>query len=230
MRIVLLHALPLDERMWEPQVEALSDLDVAAPRLYGRGNTLDAWAESLLGEVDGELVAVGASLGGYCALAMARRAPERVLGLVLAGSRPDDDTADRRAGRADTIETIRRDGAAGVWDAMRPKLFPDQAPPEAVERARAIALEQDPDELVAAVEAVRDRPDSTELARSYEDRLLVVVGTHDPYVSVDEARGFSTGPEAVFVDVGHLPSMERPDEFSHVIRDFLDRWTSSSTS
>ncbi len=230
MKVALLHAMPLDERMWEPQVEALSDLDVAAPRLYGRGSTMDAWAESLLAELDGELVVVGASMGGYCALAMARRAPERVLGLVLVGSRTDADTPERRAGREDTIATIRRDGAAGLWEAMRPKLFPEHAPSEAVERARALALDRDPAELLPAMEAIRDRPDSTEVARSYGDRLLTVVGEHDPYVSVDEARAFSTGPEAVFVDCGHLPSMERPGEFTHVLADFLDRWTSSSTS
>ena len=230
MNVALLHAFPLDDRMWEPQVEALSDLDVATPRLYGRGNTMDACAESLLAELDGELVVVGASMGGYCALALARQAPERVLGLVLVGARTDADTPERLAGRADTIETIRREGAAGLWQAMRPKLFPEHASPAVVERARGMALERRPDELLPAMEAIRDRPDSTELARSYGDWLLVVVGEHDPYVSVDEARAFSTGPEAVFVDVGHLPSMERPDEFSHVLRDFLERWTSSSTS
>ena len=35
---------------------------------------------------------VGASMGGYCAVAAARLAPERVAGIVLAGSRPDPDS------------------------------------------------------------------------------------------------------------------------------------------
>lgn len=230
MKVVLLHALPLDERMWDPQREALSGFDVVAPRLYGRGNSVDAWADALLGQLDGELVVVGASMGGYAALAMARKAPERVLGILLAGSRPDADSPDRRAGRADTIEAIRSKGAEGLWETMRPKLFPDDAPEEAVERARALALEQQPDELVAAVEAIRDRPDSTDLAQMYGDRVLFVVGEHDPFVSVAEARTFSTAATAEFLGTGHLPSMERPAQFSHVLKDFVSRWTSSSTS
>jgi pimeloyl-ACP methyl ester carboxylesterase len=74
--VVLLHALPLDERMWEPQRTVVPD--AVAPRLYGRGASLDAWAESIAGEVDGELGLVGASMGGYCSLELARREPERV--------------------------------------------------------------------------------------------------------------------------------------------------------
>ena len=53
---------------------------------------MDEWAASVLGEVDGdELVLVGASMGGYCALRMAAQAPDRVRAILLAGSRADAD-------------------------------------------------------------------------------------------------------------------------------------------
>ena len=69
MRVLLLHAFPLDERMWDPQRAVLGDHEVIAPRLYGCGRTMDAWAESIERETDCELAIVGASMGGYCALA-----------------------------------------------------------------------------------------------------------------------------------------------------------------
>ena len=52
MKVVLLHGFPLDERMWEPQLESLRDYEVSTPRLYGRGESLDDWAASLLDEQD----------------------------------------------------------------------------------------------------------------------------------------------------------------------------------
>ena len=73
--IVLLHAFPVGPAMWEPQIAALSGHELAIPRLYGRGTSIDGWARQLLRELDVELVPVGASMGGYCALALARRAP-----------------------------------------------------------------------------------------------------------------------------------------------------------
>ena len=60
MKVLLLHAFPLDERMWEPQLESLRDYEVSTPRLYGRGESLDDWGASLLDEEDGELILVGA--------------------------------------------------------------------------------------------------------------------------------------------------------------------------
>src|SRR3989440_8850068 len=150
MTVLLLHALPLDERMWEPQRTAFGD--VVAPRLYGRGSSMEEWARTILGEVEGELVAVGASMGGYCALELVRQAPERVRGLVLAGARVEADSPERREGRARTLELIRSNGAEALWEDMRPKLFPP-GDTEAGAFPHGLALEQRADELGAGVEA-----------------------------------------------------------------------------
>src|SRR5438093_11216923 len=132
MNVVLLHAFPLDERMWDLQLAVLASHDVTAPNLYGLGgSSVDGWAEKTLDEVEGDLVAVGASMGGYVALAMARRAPERIRGLLLAGSRPDADSPERRAGRADTISLIDEAGAEGLWENQREKLFAEEPPASA---------------------------------------------------------------------------------------------------
>ena len=107
MKVLLLHAFPLDERMWEPQAAAVGEHEVVAPNLYDLGgSSIDGWAERVLDEVEGELVAVGASMGGYVALAMARRAPERIRGLLLAGSRATADPPDRRAVREEMIREL----------------------------------------------------------------------------------------------------------------------------
>jgi 3-oxoadipate enol-lactonase len=226
--VVLLHALPLDERMWERQLEALRGHDVVAPRLYGRGRTMDAWAASVLDEVEGDaLVLVGSSMGGYCALRMVAQAPGRVRAVVLAGSRADADSEERRAARAETLELLARDGARGLWESMRPKLFADDAPAEVVERARAIALEQRPDELEAAVEAIRDRPDSTAVAGSLP--LGLVLGDRDPYVDEAYARMLvAASPHAwrlTVPDCGHLPALEQPFVFNAVLVGALAQWT-----
>jgi 3-oxoadipate enol-lactonase len=213
VKVVLPHALPLDERMWEPQAAVLESYEVIAPRLYGRGPTMAAWADSVAGEVDGELVLVGASMGGYCALALATRAPERVRGLLLAGSRPDADSDERRAGRAETIELIRREGADGLWRSMRPKLFADES------RADERLLFRDADGLLGAVEAIRDREDSTPTARALGDRLRFLVGESDPYVSAAELRDY----DVLELGGGHLPSLEQPDVFNGHLREFLAR-------
>jgi pimeloyl-ACP methyl ester carboxylesterase len=213
--VVFLHAFPLDERMWPAHADA--------PRLYGLGATMDEWADAVLEAHPGRLILVGASMGGYCAVAAARLAPERVAGLVLAGSRPDADSPERRERRAETIALARERGAEGIWDAMRELLFTPESDQALVERVRALALDRTEAELVGALEAIRDRPDSSAAYRSLGDRALTIVGDADPYVPVADARGFD--PDTVVVPAcGHLVSLERPAEFGLLLEEALARW------
>lgn len=208
MRIVLLHAFPLDETMWEPQRGALAGFEVEAPNLYSlRGNSVDAWADALLERLDGELTLVGASMGGYVALAMARRAPERVRALMLVGSRAGADTAERRAVRDQVIETLRADGAEAFAAAS-----PFAAPSGLTT-----------DGLVRATELLRDRPDASDVVVSFGGPLLVVVGTGDEFLSVDEAREIAGlaahGHLEVVEDAGHIVSQDQPERFNeHLLR------------
>jgi pimeloyl-ACP methyl ester carboxylesterase len=212
--VLLLHAFPLDERMWATQRPVLEDHEVIAPRLYGRGPTMDAWAESIAGETEGELVVVGASMGGYCALALARRIPSRVRALLLVGSRPDADSEERRAARADTIELIRREGPEGLWRSMVPKLFADGS------KADERLLYRDADELVEALGAVRDRADSTDIARAFPGPLQFLVGEHDTYVTAQDLAGYDVKESP---GAGHLLNLERPTEFNDALLEFLAR-------
>ncbi len=222
MKVVLLHAYPLDERMWEPQLSALAGHDVVAPNLYDLGgSSIDGWAERVLDEVAGDLAAVGASMGGYVALAMARQAPERIRGLLLAGARPDADSPERRAGRAGSISLIEETGAEGLWENQREKLFAGEPPGSAKE----IALGRDTEELVRGVEALRDRADSTGILSSLKVPVVFALGAGDLFFLVEEARAFAEqalrGRLVVFERSRHLPNLEQPAEFNQLLLEFL---------
>jgi len=206
VKVLLLHGWPLSERMWTSQVTALRNagLEPVAPHLYGRGYSIDDWAAQLLREVYGPVVAVGASMGGYCALALARRAPERVLGLALVSSRADADSWDRRRIREDQIAELREGR------------IPDGAEPD-------VLLEH----LAKAQEAMRDRLDLTGVVASFGGPVLVCVGAEDELVSVDESRELASkaldGTFEVFEGAGHFPSLEQPVRFNEVLLEFLER-------
>jgi 3-oxoadipate enol-lactonase len=224
VNVVLLHAYPLDPRMWEPQLDALAGHNVIAPELYDFGSSMEEWARAVLDRVDGDFAVVGASMGGYAALAAARLAPERVRALVLSGSRADPDTPERRAGRAATIELIREGGPAALWEDMRPKLFPDDADPAVVENAHRLSLGRDSEGLVRAIQAIRDRPDSTDVVESLEAPVLIAAGDDDPFVPVADAEALAArardGRIAIYRS-GHLPNLERPEEFNVALQALL---------
>jgi len=225
MKVLLLHAFPLDERMWEQQLESLRDYEVSTPRLYGRGESLDDWAASLLEEQDGELILVGSSLGGYAALAMTSRAPERVRALALVGARAEGDSTERRAGRAETIALIENGGVEAFWENQRPKLLLEDASEQAVARARELVLARGADELTEAVRALRDRADNSQTFASFEGSSLVAVGEGDLFFTPQEAERLTArarhGRCRVFAGAKHLPNLEQPDEFNAALANFL---------
>jgi len=208
--VVLLHAFPLDERMWEPQLPALGDQQVIVPNLYGLGgSSIGGWAERVLEDAEGELVAVGASLGGYVALAMARRDPERIRGLLLAGSRATPDPPDRKALRDKMIHVVEAEGIEG-WNR-------EFSPPGPLDRPT--------DELVRGIEALRGRPDATDVVSSFSGPLVVAVGDQDDILPVDEARQIaesaSNGRLEVVAGAGHLVSVDAPERFNQILLGLL---------
>jgi pimeloyl-ACP methyl ester carboxylesterase len=207
VKVLLLHGWPVSERVWTPQVAALRDagFDVWAPHLYGRGASIDDWAAQLLRDMDGPLVPVGASMGGYCALALARRAPERVVGMVLVGSRADADSFERRRFRQDQIADLQSGHAPPLADA-----------------------DADLEHLAVAQEAMRDRLDLTGVVASFGGPLLVCVGDQDEIVSVEEARELADsaldGRLEVFSGAGHFVSVDQPERFNEMLLEFLGQW------
>ena len=95
--IVLIHGAAANRHMWTAQLEGLAgDYRLVAPDLPGNGSligvpfTLEAAVEAIRRLLDeatvGRALVVGGSLGGFPAITFATRYPERVAGLVLAGS------------------------------------------------------------------------------------------------------------------------------------------------
>ena len=225
MKVVLLHAFPLDERMWEPQLESLRDYEVVRPRLYGRGRTIEEYAASVLAEVEDGITLVGASLGGYTALAMARWEPARVRAMVLVGARADADSPERRASRADTKELIETGGPEALWENQRPRLLLEDANEAAVELARELVLDRSADELIEALTGIRDREDRSDTLAAFPGPMLVAVGEGDLVFPPDQAQRQAQtarrGRFRAFAGARHLPSLEQPDEFNAALTGFL---------
>jgi len=163
-------------------------------------------------------------MGGYTACAIARLAPERLEAIVLSGSRADADPPERAPLRDEWIRIAQADGGEGLWEAAAKNFFPPGAPEEVVERAHRVAAEQDPDGLVRAITAIRDRPDSTEAVTSGLP-LLVVGGELDPLIPPEVGEQLAASAPKGRVEIldgcGHMPNMERPDEFNRILAAFL---------
>ena len=207
---------------------ATAGWDVVAPDLPGpdAADDLGAWADRLLRTVDGPIVPVGASMGGYVCFELWRRARERIRALGLVSTRASGETDESRRGRDDNIRLLDEDGVVALWARLEPKLFAETPASEVVARAREIALEQGAERLATALAAIRDRADATALLAEMDVPVLVVAGDGDLLIDPSEADAMAQAlprPRLVRVPgAGHLVPLERPEEFASALVSFLD--------
>lgn len=130
--VVLLHAFPLDSRMWEPQEEALSVAghevwapDLLAPgasAVYSEPPSVDAMARSVIARMDRkgyhEFAVAGVSMGGYVAMALLREAGHRITGLALLDTKPGADSDSAARTREEFATRVEAEGVSWVPEAM----------------------------------------------------------------------------------------------------------------
>jgi 3-oxoadipate enol-lactonase len=226
---LLLHAFPLDSRMWDHLASSLDEAGypVVAPDLPGHEPELgfDVWARRVLGVVDGPFVPVGSSMGGYLAFELWRQAPDRIAALVLADTRATPDSPEQREARDDSIRVLGEAGHEAFWDDLAPKIFAEDVGPAVVEHARVITFEQPLTGLVATQETIRDRPDSRATLATIDVPVLVLVGEEDKLTPPADAEAMVAAlPDARFSRIaraGHLAPLEQPEFVAAAVREFL---------
>jgi 3-oxoadipate enol-lactonase len=240
--LVLLHAFPLAAAMWQPQLDAVpGGWRFIAPDLAGFGGTddddgdstaLDEYARDVVAMLDALDVRAacvgGLSLGGYVTLAVARRTPDRVAGLVLADTKAPADNAEQRAARDRLVATLEARGPESVATEMLPRLLGQTTMrnrPELVEHVRSLITSNGSPGLRRAILRLRDRPDAAPHLSAIAVPTLVLVGDEDAPTPVADARALAEGIAAARLEIvggaGHLSNLERPEAFTGALTRFL---------
>jgi pimeloyl-ACP methyl ester carboxylesterase len=240
--LVWLHAFPLSQEMWEPQREALCiHAHVLTPDLPGFGDstplpdppTVEGMADRVVAWLDALAIAEpivlgGLSMGGYVAMAFARRYPDRLRGLILADtkSEPDDDAG--KAGREQMIAFAREHPPYAVIEKMLPRLLGPTTLTDrhaVLDRVRSIASRQSSAGIIAALQALRDRPDAGPGLESLPTPTLILVGEEDVLTPPElAARLASRMSEVRLINLpraGHLANLEMPHAFNDAVTTFL---------
>ena len=176
--VVWLHAFPLSAEQWLPQFTKVPPgWRFVAPDLRGFGGggsadapglgpiTVDDYAADVLAlmahlEIKDAVIA-GSSLGGYVAFAIFRRAPQRVAGLALIGTRAGADSDEAKANRQRLLDVLARDGVSGVARDMLPKLLGEttrREQPDLVERCGRMIEANSAEAVGAAIGALEIDP------------------------------------------------------------------------
>lgn len=244
--LLLVHGFPLDHRMWCGQLDGLGDIArVVALDLPGFGGTppdsddgtatrMDAFADHVLALADAlgfsTFVVGGLSMGGYVALAVARRRPERLSGLLLFDTRAEPDSDEARPAREELAIRVLAQGVEGLVDEFSARLLAPRTLAERPHVVRAIGEMIRSASAVGVAAASRGmalRPDARPHLAAIRVPTLVVGGEEDrvtPPETIEKLAAAIPGAECLIVPgAGHLAPLEEPRLVNAGLRRFLAR-------
>ncbi|MBC7950280.1 MAG: alpha/beta fold hydrolase [Rhodospirillaceae bacterium] len=225
--LILLPGLLNDHRLWGHQAAALADMVQVSVADLSLDESLAAMAERVLAAAPPRFALAGLSMGGYVALEIMRKAPERVERLALLDTTARPDTPEQSQRRSDAVAIAR----SGGFDKIMPTMLPNLLHPDHLALERIAGLAKDmaraigPDAFARQQNAIMHRPDSRPVLTSIACPTLVLVGRDDALTPLDRAEEMAELiPHARLVVVeqcGHLSALEQPQAISAVMRYWL---------
>lgn len=226
--LVLLAPFPFDSRVLAPLRAAVGDRPLETPDLGFAGPpSLDVLADQVVADLDARGVqracVGGVSMGGYVALAVLRRYPERLAGLVLIDTKSTADTEQARANRlavADRADRGERPDPASTVAGMISPTTRNRRP-EVVRALTDLVADQPVATIAWRQRAMAARPDSSAALAAADIPVLVVVGSDDtltpPELAAEMAAGARQSTLREIPRAGHLAAAEDPAATAEVI-------------
>jgi 3-oxoadipate enol-lactonase len=234
--LLLIHSLATTHELWAQQMAAFSAFArVIRYDMRGHGKSTSPAGEITIEQFGRDALAVldaagatsadvaGVSLGGLTTVWLGEHAPDRVRRLVLANTAARSGTSDSWSAR---IHAVREGGMELAADLAIPRWFTDgfrENHADVIAKYRAMVLECPLESYVGACAALRDadlRSDAHRIAAP----TLVIAGSEDrstPPADSEWLRDALPDAHMELLHAAHLSNVERPAEFTDLVRGFL---------
>ena len=233
--LVLLPGFLCDQTVWKHQIAGLSDLADPVSMEWGLEHTsISAMAEAALKQAPPEFALAGHSMGGRVAFQVLRLAPERVTKVALfntgADARPageEGETEERNRRRL--LDIARSQGMRAMAVEWLKGMIPPyrQQDSALVEEIIAMFERKSPDLFEIQMLALLGRPNASPLLPHILSPALVLTGQDDtwspPARHLQMAQSIRRSELVIVPKCGHMSTMERPDEVTAAMREWLVR-------
>jgi len=221
--LLFLHALPLDGTMWDEQIKHFRNASYA-PNLYRLGINLEEWAHGALQFVHSDkIVIVGCSVGGSCALQIAKIAPERVAALVLIGTKAvcNQDPEMHQA----SLDLISETGIGAAWDAFWYPLFSPKSDAGAVAQGKLITMRQSVEDIRNGITVFHTRPNRDDVLMTFKGPIIFMSGSDDSAPgltrSAKQAGSALNAVLEIVPNCGHYIPLEAPKHLNRILDSLL---------
>lgn len=225
--LVLLPGMMCDARLYGPQIAELSSEFAVTVAPITQGERIEEIASGLLPLLPAKFALAGLSMGGIVAMAILRRAPDRVTRIALMDTNPLAETPQSSAAYEPMIVGARAGRLEQILsDFMRPEfLAPGPHRTEILAMLREMGMYLGPEVFVRQARALQRRRDQQGTLRRCKVPSLVLCGEHDgltpPKRHTFMAELIPYAELRIIEGAGHLPTLEQPAATTAALRDWL---------
>lgn len=236
-QIVFLPGLMCDAVVWKHQQSGLAPRAESFVAEYHDVDSLPAMAAKVLRDAPYDVFSLaGHSMGGRVAVEVVRQAPQRVRRLALLdtgyeplaqGETGEQEEAKRLALLKFARENGMREMGKTLW--APGMVHPNRLDTPLFEEILAMIERRTPEQFEAQIKALLSRPDAEPVLRSLACPTYVICGRQDawsPYERHEIMSRMIPASRATLVAIeesGHMSTMERPDDVTAVLAEWLDR-------
>ncbi len=228
--LMLLPGMMCDSRLWEAQMDGLTDIcePITVADITG-APSVAVIASQVLARAPSTFALAGLSMGGIVAFEMWRQAAQRITHLALLDTNARAEAQERQALRQVQIDRAHE---GGLRELMMEELKPNYLACANKRNQRLLnsifnmAQDLGPEVFENQSIALRDRQDSCSTLATIDCPVLILCGEEDQLCPVEYHRFMASEiPDATLLileDCGHLSSIEQPQRVTQAMRAWLE--------
>ena len=239
--VIFLHGFPFDKSMWKGQINYLKlayRLISVDLRSFGKSSAghkklnIDLFSDDLIQLMDtlkiDKAILCGLSMGGYVALNVISRFPERFAGLILCDTNCIADTKKMREHRFKTIYQIEAEGVSDfaeefIENAFRRDTFVLKR--EVVKKIEATILSNTAQVITEGLKVLTKRKETCSELSAIKVPTLIICGRNDKITPVQQSeflhRHIKNSKLKIIEKAAHLSNLEQPEVFNEHLLNFL---------
>jgi 3-oxoadipate enol-lactonase len=239
--IIFLHGFPFDKSMWQLQLDFLKTTTrVIACDIRGFGKSTDETSVLSIGLFADDLIAFmdelkietaiicGLSMGGFIALNMITRFPDRIEALILCDTQCIADTIEIKEKRYKTIDQINAEGVTLFNDGFLKSVFHLDSlnnKKELVKKLHNVVFANSQHIITAGLTALAERTETCSFLGEVTAPTMIICGREDTVTPLEQSelllKSIHGSTLHIVEKAGHVSNLEHPEEFNNLISSFL---------